>query len=276
MIPTAYIDAWRARAPWPEPHQVEHDLILSRAIVEIFSSEALRSRLAFRGGTALYKLHLPPARYSEDIDLVQTVPGSIGDTLDALRATLDPWLGSPKREFSEGRVTLSWRTLSEGEPPVKLKVKVEINSREHFTVFGLQHTPFAVSSRWFSGQALVPTYTLEEMLGTKLRALYQRRKGRDLFDLWDALTGTTVAADRVIEAFQRYMKEEGHGISRAEFEQNLALKLEDNRYTGDVSPLLAPAIVWDATVAASVVHRELLTRLTGDPWAGAANPWAKR
>ena len=64
MIPTAYIDAWRARAPWPEPHQVEHDLILSRAIVDIFSSEALRSRLAFRGGTALYKLHLPPARYS--------------------------------------------------------------------------------------------------------------------------------------------------------------------------------------------------------------------
>ena len=114
------------------------------------------------------------------------------------------------------------------------------------------------------------------MLGTKLRALYQRRKGRDLFDLWDALTGTTVAADRVVEAFQRYMKEEGHGISWAEFEQNLALKLEDNRYTGDVSPLLAPAIAWDARVAASVVHRELLTRLTGDPWAGAANPWATR
>ena len=276
MIPKAHIDAWRANAPWQATHQVEHDLILSRAIVEIFSSKLLAGSLAFRGGTALYKLHLPAARYSEDIDLVQTNAENIGATLDALRAQLDPWLGTPRREFSEGRVTLSWRTLSEGEPPVKLRVKVEINSREHFSVFGIQTVPFAVASRWFTGQADVPTYTLEEMLGTKLRALYQRRKGRDLFDLWDALTRVTVDSARVVEAFQRYMEAEGHGVSRAEFEENLALKLVDERYTTDVSPLLAAGIEWNPGEAATRVHGELLRRLVGDPWRGEGNPWVRR
>lgn len=275
MIPKAHIDAWRDRAPWRAAHQVEQDLILSRAIVEIFSSETLRERLAFRGGTALYKLHLPAARYSEDIDLVQTTAENIGETLNALRARLDPWLGAPKREFSEGRVTLTWRTLSEGEPPVKLRVKVEINSREHFSVFGIQTMAFAVASRWFSGAADVPTYTLEEMLGTKLRALYQRRKGRDLFDLWDAMTRTTAVPARIVEAFQRYMAEEGHVISRAAFEENLALKLSDGRYTDDVAPLLAAGIGWDAELAARLVHGELITRLAGDAWRAEVNPWGR-
>ncbi len=273
MIPKPHIDAWREMAPWRDQHQVEHDLILSRAIVEIFSSKLLRDSLAFRGGTALYKLHLPAARYSEDIDLVQTNAENIGATLDALRVQLDPWLGAPKREFSEGRVTMTWRTMSEGEPPVKLRVKVEINSREHFTVFGLRTIAFAVASPWYSGSADVPTYELEEMLGTKLRALYQRRKGRDLFDLWDAMTRATVDPSRVVEAFQRYMREEGRAITRAAFEENLALKLADERYTADVSPLLARGIEWKPRAAGSLVHTALVSRLDGEAWRSVANPW---
>ena len=72
MIPQSYITAWRKKAPWQEDYQVEQDLIIERALVEIYSDPFLKERLAFRGGTALHKLHLSPAvRYSEDIDLVQ-------------------------------------------------------------------------------------------------------------------------------------------------------------------------------------------------------------
>jgi predicted nucleotidyltransferase component of viral defense system len=47
---------------------VEQDLVLSRALVEIFSSDAAE-HLALRGGTSLHKIILDtPARYSEDID----------------------------------------------------------------------------------------------------------------------------------------------------------------------------------------------------------------
>ncbi len=74
------------------------------------SGSVLHEALAFRGGTALYKRYLkPPARYSEDIDLVQTKAEPAGPMMDALRGVLDPWLGKPRWKQSEGRVTFVYR-----------------------------------------------------------------------------------------------------------------------------------------------------------------------
>ncbi|NUQ13021.1 MAG: nucleotidyl transferase AbiEii/AbiGii toxin family protein [Gemmatimonadaceae bacterium] len=248
-------------------------MVLCRALVAMFSQKVVADRVVFRGGTALHKLFFGAAgRYSEDIDLVQTTAEPIGPTMDALRRRLDGWLGTPRREFSDGRVTLLYRFESEGEPAVRLKLKVEINSREHFTVLGLRDHPFAVHSRWFSGEAAVVGYTLDEQLGTKLRALYQRRKGRDLFDLWDALTRGASNPDRVVAAFLHYMKVEGHRVSRAEFEENLSRKLADARFVGDVAPLLAPATSWRPDEAVALVRRELIARLPGDGWKGRGAP----
>lgn len=94
MIPRDYITEWRAQAPWVQDIQVEQDLVISRALVEIFSNPVLADALAFRGGTALYKLYLKPAaRYSEDIDLVQMRAEPAGAVMDALRSALDCKIG---------------------------------------------------------------------------------------------------------------------------------------------------------------------------------------
>ena len=53
MIPKDYITAWRTHAPWRQDAQVEQDLVISRAIVEMFRIEGIAGRLAVRGGTAL-------------------------------------------------------------------------------------------------------------------------------------------------------------------------------------------------------------------------------
>lgn len=107
MIPVAFIAEWRKHAPWSQSAWVEQDLVISRALVEMFRVPAVAERLAFRGGTALHKLYLTPAaRYSEDIDLVQVTQEPIGETLDFVRTTLDPWLGEPRRVRKRGRVDL--------------------------------------------------------------------------------------------------------------------------------------------------------------------------
>ncbi len=114
MIPRDFITAWRLHAPWAADAQIEQDLVISRALIDIFTDTKLASSLAFRGGTALYKLFLTPAaRYSEDIDLVQVRPEPIGDTLDSLRAVLSPWLGEPRRQLKDGRANLVFRFHSE-------------------------------------------------------------------------------------------------------------------------------------------------------------------
>lgn len=268
MIAKAYITEWQQQAPWPISSMVEQDLIICRALVEIFNHPVLREQLAFRGGTAMFKLHMPAARYSEDIDLVQVEAGGIGPLMNGIREVLTPWLGEPKWKQSQGRVTFRYRFQSEEGLPMSLKV--EINSREHFSVFGFRKYPFAVDSRWFSGAAEILTYDLEELLGTKLRALYQRKKGRDLFDLWHAFNGGGNAPDvgRILEAFLRYMEDGGHQVTRAMFEQNLLEKREDFQFTGDIRPLLRADSDWDFKAAFEFVMDTLICRLPGDPWQG--------
>jgi predicted nucleotidyltransferase component of viral defense system len=179
MITRDYITEWRKQAPWVQDFQVEQDLVISKALASIFSDPVLSKAVAFRGGTALYKLYVkPPARYSEDIDLVQIKAEPAGPAMKALRKALDPWLGEPRWKQTESRVTFVYRFDSENTPPIPLRLKVEINSREHRPVYGITGADFPVSSRWFEGGCRITTYELDELLATKLRALYQRRKGR--------------------------------------------------------------------------------------------------
>lgn len=267
MIPRDYVTAWRTRAPWVQDAQVEQDLVLSRALVEIFSHPVLAEGLAMRGGTAIYKLYLrPPARYSEDIDLVQLDAGPAGPLMDALRQVLNPWLGVPRWKQTEGRVTFVYRFDSEDVPPLLLRLKIEMNSREHFSVFGPTGVPFAVESRWYKGAAEVVTYELDELLGTKLRALYQRRKGRDLFDLATALEDERTDPRRIIAAFQQYMGH-GHRVTRALFEKNVAAKLSDPRFAADIGPLLSHGYRWDIEEGAKAVLERLCALLPGEPSA---------
>lgn len=240
MIPKAFITAWRAEAPWPADAQVEQDLVISRALLSLYAAPGLDERLVFRGGSALYKLHLlPAARYSEDLDFVQIQSEPIGATLDIIRETLDPWLGEPRRAFKEGRVNLIYRFDSEDAPPLPLRLKIEINTREHFSELGLEQVPVSVENPWFTGSAEVTSFPLIELLSTKLRAPYQRKKGRDLFDLWFALDQReNLDIERLLQCFHRYMDEGGHHVSRAQFEENLHNKAEDPDFRADVPPLL--------------------------------------
>ena len=243
MIPRAHITAWRSRAPWSSDAQVEQDLVLSRVIVEIFSDPFLSAELAARGGTILHKLFLkPPGRYSEDIDLVQINAGPIKPILAALRARLDPWLGPSAVAQRRNAVRLEYRFDTEIEPVTRMRVKIEINTREHFAVLGHARRPFAVESPWFFGSTDVVTFPAEELLGTKLRALYQRKKGRDLYDLATFLDRhPELDLAKIVATFEDYITRGETPISKAEFEANLAAKVRDPTFGRDVRPLLAPA-----------------------------------
>lgn len=262
MIPRDFITEWRSQAPWVQDFQVEQDLVISKALVDIFKHPVLKGALAFRGGTALYKLFLkPPARYSEDIDLVQVSAEPAGDVMDALHEVLDPWLDMPRYKQTDGRVTFSYRFASEETPPIPLKLKVEINTREHFSIYGVQPVPFSVASRWFEGACDIPSYGLEELLGTKLRALYQRRKGRDLFDLAVALTKAAPDQERIVSAFRAYMDHGGHHVTRRQYIENLTAKMQNHEFRSDIGPLLAGGVAWDIEPMAKLVSETLIVRL---------------
>lgn len=259
MIPQSYITAWRKHAPWQEDYQVEQDLIIHRSLIALFGEESIRQRLAFRGGTALHKLFLTPAvRYSEDIDLVQVKPEPIGAIIDKIREILS-FLGTPRINQKLHNNTLVYRCQSEDNVPIKLKI--EVNTREHFSVFGLQNVPVKLESAWINGEADVSVFSLDELLATKLRALYQRKKGRDLFDLWYALNNADVNIERVIDAFNHYTNAEGNSINQKKFIENAEKKITDVSFIGDTNGLLRPGIVYDIMEAYKKVKKEILEKI---------------
>ena len=199
MIPVPFITEWSEKAPWVANSFVEQDLIITRALTDIFADEFLSKELAFRGGTALHKLYLSPQpRYSEDIDLVQINPGPIKPILFRLGEVLS-YL--PDKVIKQKRYnnTMLFRIQSEVPPVVQLRIKVEINCYEHFNELGLVQVPFSFDNLWASGSCNITTYKLEELLGTKMRALYQRKKGRDLFDLAYAVEIAEINTDEAIK-----------------------------------------------------------------------------
>lgn len=126
----------------------------------------------------------------------------------------------------------------------------------------------SVVNPWFSGSAEVVTYTLSELLGTKLRALYQRKKGRDLFDLAHGLDHPDLEPGALVAAFEAYMAHGGTPVTRAQFEANMSAKLRDPTFLDDVPSLLRTGLRHSPEEAWARVHEELVARLSGDPWKG--------
>jgi len=262
MIDKASIISWRTQVPWNMNEQVEQDLIICRTLVAIYSDDFLSSQLAFRGGTALHKLYLSPQpRYSEDIDLVQINPGPIKPILYRLGEVLD---FLPNRTTKQKRYNnmMLFRMESEIPPTVQLRLKIEINCYEHFTELGYVKCPFSMVSSWFSGKCKITTYPLSELLGTKLRALYQRKKGRDLFDLYETLLGTEVNPDEIIRCYRRYM---AFSVSQPptykQFVINLKEKMNDPDFLEDTQNLIRPDKLYNPEKGYELVSKMLIDRL---------------
>ena len=264
MIPLAHIIEWSNNVPWPTNEQVEQDLILSRVLVEIYNDEFLSQHLAFRGGTALHKLfYQPQPRYSEDIDLVQIKSEPIKETIKRFQEKLS-FIGPSSVDQKMYNNTLKFKFTSETEPVQNLKIKIEINCKEHFTVLGLEKKNFKVDSGWYKGECDIITYKIEELVGTKLRALYQRRKGRDLFDLYIALTKGNPNREEIIKCYKEYMQfSVGKSPTQKEFLLNMDEKMENEEFIGDIAAIIRPdeKEKYNQQEAYELIKAELISRI---------------
>jgi len=263
MIPQRYIEQWRAVVPWTLDAQVEQDLVIARAIIEIYSDELLKQSLAFRGGTALHKLYLTPqVRYSEDIDLVQINAEPINPILKRLRERL-AFLGT-KRTVKQKvhNNTVIYRFDSEMQPISNMRLKIEINTREHFNILGLKEIPYEVNNGWFSGQCSITGYEIEELLSTKLKALYQRKKGRDLFDLYWALTHLDIDTEKVMHCYNVHIKKAVEKPpTQKQFLANMNEKMTDKDFLEDIRLVLKQGVEYVNEMAWKLVSKELVERI---------------
>lgn len=257
MIPATAITAWAGTHRWPTRVQVEQDLLLSRVLAAIASHPYAGEELILRGGTALHKLQLDrPYRYSEDLDFVRASAGGIGDLTQAL-TSIGRELGFDIRTRISEHPKVYFRTVS--ADGLAIRIKVEINTHERSPAEPPVRLRHSIESSWWSGEAEIRTFAPSELIATKIRALYQRSKGRDLFDLWLALTELQLDPENVLAAFAPYRP---RGLTATRAIANLRLKVEDAGFRGDLAPLLADAPPdYEVGSAAELVIERLLRRL---------------
>ena len=283
MIQLSHLTAWQAHAPWPKRSQIEQDLRLSRGVAAIFADSILHEHLAMRGGTVLHKAHLAPAaRYSEDIDLV-LVRSMDTDALDAhLRRVLTPVLGRP----SDSLIADAWLAVRNVLRPSKIlrstyrfvptglqreeTIKVEVNLNESASLYPLVSVEIdTLDEDGDHIRAKALSYDINEMLGTKTRALMQREQGRDLFDLFHAWqlseAGTTpyaVDGAKAMAAFAWYLEKEGTHLGGDEANALLDARLRKEGFRRDMDTLLRPDLPkFDVDAGATVVRNAYLKHL---------------
>ena len=156
----------------------------------------------------------------------------------------------------------------ESSPNTKLRIKIEINIEETFSVLDRIHRPYSMDSDWFSGKTHINTFQLDELIATKIRALYQRSKGRDLFDLWLVLKEEKLKHDQAIKTFRHYMELEGSHITSEIFEENLNEKLNKPEFLSDIGPLISipskdknATEGWDLHTAAERVLHDIIRKV---------------
>ena len=270
--------AHQQQVPWPNLRQIEQDLLLCRAMTALFDDGFLKTQVAMRGGTLLHKVHLAPAsRYSEDIDLVV-----IGDRPDehvrkAINRVLLGVLGRPtssawqavklavRNAVKPSKVLrVIYRVPSVTDPrgtPLEIVIEANVTERKSYRPISL--LPFSYLFRDEMVATTVNGFEIHEMLGTKMRALFQRRRGRDLFDLYWALTeaGTPVNPAEIIELFLYYLQQEGTVATRDEFIGLLQSHLNDRGFLTDMNALLRTGIAYDPVAAGDYVIGSLLKLL---------------
>lgn len=149
------------------------------------------------------------------------------------------------------------------ESGLDLEIVVEANVTERQPHRPIVQIPFEFAFRDSLLRTRINGYDIYEMLGTKLRALFQRRRGRDLFDLYWALSTSKPAVNPavIIESFAHYLEQEGSTARRAQFTEPLEAHLADRGFCSDMQPLLRTGIVCDPQEAGDYVKKRLLNLL---------------
>jgi predicted nucleotidyltransferase component of viral defense system len=204
------------------PDVVEKDYVLGWALAGIFHDEALAPKWIFKGGTCLKKCFLETYRFSEDLDFTLTDEAQLDrDFLIERFTKIGQWLyDATGIEFpvellrfdvydnarggraGQGRISYRGPLVRGGDLP---RIRLDLTADEMVV---RSPVPRPVGHPYSDAPAdgiRARCYAFEEVFGEKVRALAERSRPRDLYDVINLFRNGefTAAAVTVREIVQR-------------------------------------------------------------------------
>lgn len=245
---------WADQQGIPDLLFAELDYRLDKTLEALYRDDFLSKRLCLKGGTAINKLYLgETSRLSVDLDFNHL--GSKEEVLkerrevrerivELLKKQDDSYDIHSERRYEQTRIKARYKTVA---GPVR-SFKIEISHVERFPII----SPVKRHIITPEGSAGVITYTLEELTSTKLRALFERFKGRDIYDLYfisQLKLNPTITRKMFLYYFYR-----AHKVFNPKIHyKNLIKRYESGNYIDDVMAFVKPTVKFDLTTAAMTV-----------------------
>jgi len=183
------------------PNVVEKDYVLGWLLAGIFDHPALAETWVFKGGTCLKKCYFETYRFSEDLDFTLTDESQLNvDFLVGAFRKISTWvyeqtgieLPSDKVHFEvfqnrrdrpAGQGRISYRgpiAPSSGDLP---RIKLDLTADEVLVLPPVDRPVSHPYSDAPEGAIKVRCYSYEEVFAEKVRALGERARPRDLYDV---------------------------------------------------------------------------------------------
>lgn len=208
MIPRAALQA-RAQEWGLTEEVVEKDYVLGWLLWGIGSHPGLRDDWVFKGGTCLKKCFVETYRFSEDLDFTVLEGGPLApddlvpvlvEMLDSVEQETGITLSSrapfvklrPDRRSAEGRIYYRGPRGAPGEA----RVKLDLTYDETVVESTVRRTIAHAYEDELPGDAAVQCYSFVELFAEKLRALGQRTRPRDLYDVINLYRRADLRKDR--------------------------------------------------------------------------------
>ncbi len=248
------VKVWADEQGLPDLLFAELDYRLVKTLEALYSNDFLSERLCMKGGTAINKLYLgETSRLSVDLDFNHL--GSKEEVLKEKRAVRELIVEVLKKQdnsydvhyerpYGLTRIKVRYKTVG---GPIQ-NFKIEISHVERFPIL----PPLKKEIKTPDGLANVLTYTLEELTSTKLRALLERFKGRDIYDLYfisQLKPDTTVVRKMFLYYFYRSRK-----VFNPKVHYKAIIKrYESGNYVDDVTDFVKPTVTFNLREAAKDV-----------------------
>ena len=197
-------------------HIAEKDYLLA-LVLQVITDSALGKTLIFKGGTALHHCYLEQYRFSEDLDFsANRQPMELGE---ARKIFADIDYLQIKKDYLSG-ATIKIEKLQYAGPltqPNSLKVEIDFlqnvalppQTLAYHNVWGLEFS--------------VAVMDIREICAEKIRAMSDRARYRDFYDMYLVLDTHDIDLKEVVELVKK--KEVRQPITKANIEKNWQIVL---------------------------------------------------
>jgi len=179
------------------PEVIEKDYALSWVLWGLYRSASLRESLVFKGGTCLRKCYVEDYRFSEDLDFTAVAEVDEDACLAELRLACEEIAQTTNLDFDVARLSLRAVENAGGETNLQgllfytgprqsshARIKLDISLNERLVAMAEERRLLHVYDDAAEVATAVPCYSLNEIFAEKMRALLQRNRARDLYDVW--------------------------------------------------------------------------------------------